>query len=91
MDNEPKRRISLLDAFFQINKGELIPFGWQWCVGTVSRPLHRRAAGRWVNLHLSAAGRTAVWQHGGGRPLMKQGNLKDISQDVSQKLCSLTS
>lgn len=76
MDNEPKRRISLLDAFFQINKGELIPFGWQWCVGTVSRPLHRRAAGRWVNLHPSAAGRTAVWRHGGGRPLMKQGNLK---------------
>lgn len=70
------RRTSDLDWY---SKGELIPFGWQQCVGTVSKPLHRRAAGRWVNLHLSAAGRTAGWQHGGGTPLMRQGNLKDTS------------
>lgn len=55
---------------------QLIPFGWQPCVGTVSRPRHRRAAGLRVSLHLSAAGRTAGRQRGGGRPLMRRESLK---------------
>lgn len=58
----------------------LVPFGWRWCAGTGSTPLHRRAAGHWVNPLLCAAGRTAGWQHGGGRPQRRQGSLNDRSQ-----------
>lgn len=63
-----------------IDKAVLIPFGWQWCVGWRSRLLHRHVAVRLANLHLSAAGKTAVWQHEGGRTMMKQGNLKGGNQ-----------
>lgn len=54
----------------------LVPFGWHRFAGIVSKPLHRHVVERWVNLHLSAAGRTEEWQQGRGRPLKKQGNLQ---------------